>query len=78
MKGEKVPEQNHVSRYCSAIRCTESGEVTGAAFQLRAQVEDFLSVNWLEFLQISSRDEQINEIRKVLSSKLKVGTNKGC
>lgn len=74
MKGERVPEQNHVSRYCSATRCTESGGVTGAAFQLRAQ-DGFLSVNWLEFLQLSNRDEEINEIRKVLSSKLRrVGT----
>ena len=60
--------------HCSAARCTESGEVTGTAFQLRPQ-DDFLSVNWLEFLQLSSRDEEVNEIRKVFSLKLKrVGT----
>ena len=73
MKGERIPEQNHVSRYCSATRCTESGEVTGAAFQLHPQ-HVFLSVNWLEFLQLLSRDEEVNEIRKVLSSKLRLGT----
>ena len=69
MKGDLLPEQNHISRYCSAIHCTEEGQVTGTAFQIR-QSEDYLSVNWLEFLQLNDRQEEISEIRKILGSKL--------
>jgi len=69
MKGDLLPEQDHISRYCSAIHCTENGEVTGTAFQLR-QIDDYLSVNWLEFLRVNHRQEEIGEIRKILRSKL--------
>lgn len=72
MKGDPLPEQDHISRYCSAIHCTENGEVTGRAFQLRP-TEEYLSVNWLEFLQLNDRQEEIGEIRKILGSKLTLG-----
>ena len=54
MKSNPVPEQDHISRYASAMRCTEDGEVTGAAFMLRHN-EEFLSVNWLEFFHLDNR-----------------------
>lgn len=72
MKGDPLPEQDHISRYCSAIHCTENGEVTGRAFQLR-QKEDYLSVNRLEYLQLNDRQKEIREIRKILGSKLTLG-----
>ena len=74
MKGEPVPDQNHISRYCSATRCTETGAVTGAAFLLRPN-ESYLSVNWLEFLQLAGREEEIQLIRSVLRSQLTLGGN---
>jgi hypothetical protein len=73
MKGDPVPDRDHISRYCSATRCTETGDVTGAAFMLRPN-DRYLSVNWLEFLQLASREEEIREIRRVLSSQLTLGT----
>ena len=74
MKNDPVPDQDHISRYCSAIRCTETGDVTGAAFMLRSN-ERYLSVNWLEFLQLASREEEIREIRRVLRSHLTLRAN---
>ena len=65
MKGDPIHDQDHISRYCSAIRCTENGQVTGTAFRPR-QVDEYLSVNWLEFFHLADRQEEIREIRKVL------------
>ena len=72
MKGDPLPEQDHISRYCFAIHCTENGKVTWTAFQLR-QIDDYLSVNWMEYLRLDHRQEEIGEIRKILSSKLTLG-----
>ena len=69
MKGDPIPDQDHISRYCSAMHCTENGQVTGTAFQLR-QIEECLSVNWLEFFHLADRQEEIREVRKVLRLKL--------
>lgn len=66
MKGDPVPNKDHICRYCSATQCTEKGQVTGAAFQLRT-IDENLSVNWLEFLRLANRQEQISEVRRVLS-----------
>ena len=68
MKGDPIPDQDHISRYCSAMHCTENGQVTGTAFQLR-QIEECLSVNWLEFFHLADRQEEIREVRKVLRLK---------
>ena len=72
MKEDTVPDQDHISRYCSATKCTETGEVTGAAFMLRVD-EDFLSVNWMEFLNLADQQAEIEEVRRVLGSKLILG-----
>jgi hypothetical protein len=74
MKGDPVPIQNHISRCCFASKCTEGGQVTGAAFQLR-ETEEYLSVNWLEYLQRTNRRDEIQEVRRVLNSKLKLTAN---
>lgn len=69
MKGDPIPDINHVARYC---RATASD--TGAAFLLRAG-ESFISVNWLEYLRLGTRSEEIEEVRRVLGSKLTLGKN---
>ncbi len=48
-------------------------EITGASFQLRAD-DEYLSVNWLEFLGLGDRDSEIGEIRRVLSTKMNLGS----
>lgn len=72
MTNDSVPENDNISRYCSATHITEDGQITGTAFQLRPS-DDYLSVNWLEFLRLNSRDEEIKEIRRVLAEKLRLG-----
>lgn len=69
MKGDPISDQDHISRYCSAMHCTENGQVTGTAFQLR-QIEEYLSVNWLEFFHLADRQKEIREVRKGLRLKL--------
>jgi hypothetical protein len=63
-----VPDSDHVSRYCKPTSCTEQQVPTSAAFQLRS-TERSLSVNWLEFLDLQSRREEIAEIQRILELK---------
>jgi len=68
MKGDELPGTDHVTRYCR-------GDAAGspASFLLRGG-ESYLSVNWLEFLKKTDRNEEIIEVKKVLSKKLKLGS----
>jgi len=68
VKGDPLPDQDHICRYCSVTKFTEDGLITGAAFQLRPS-HKYLSVNWLEFFQLADRQEQIGEVRKSLRLK---------
>lgn len=72
MKDDPVPDLHHIARYCGGSTIRENGSISGVAFRLR-QTEEFLSVNWLEFLSQPTRDAEIREIRKVLGSKLQLG-----
>lgn len=72
MKGDPVPDPHHIARYCGGSAIREDGSISGVAFRLR-QTEEFLSVNWLEFLSQPTRDAEIRALRKVLDSKLQLG-----
>ena len=78
MKDEPIPDDNHISRYCRWTSLTPKGEVSGVSFELGTktdgQKEEYLSVNWLEFLNFSDREAEIREIRRVLATKLTLGT----
>ena len=76
MTGDEIPDSDYVSRYCGGSQIDEDGIVDGAAFRPR-EGEKYLSVNWLDFLQLSNREDQINKIRNVLSSKLDCGSKAG-
>jgi hypothetical protein len=67
MKGDKIPDQNHIARYCRPMQVPD-GQIQATAFMLRAG-EESLSVNWLEFLNCLSRDIEISEIRRIYSEK---------
>ena len=71
MKGDKIPENDHISRLCDN-KHVHDGQIQATAFQLR-KGEEGLSINWLELLQCSNREIEINEIRKTLFSKLSIG-----
>ena len=71
MKGDKIPNQHHITRCCQPKYILD-GQIQPGAFKLRAG-EESLSVDWLEFLNCSSRESEITEIRNIYSAKLNVG-----
>ena len=72
MTDEPVPSADHISRYCGGATVL-NGRPTAASFYLK-DGEEYLSVNWLELLQLGGRDDEIAEIRRVLSTKLILGS----
>ena len=73
MKGDRVPDSDHIARYCRGSSVESDGTINRMAFRIR-KGEEYLSVNWLEFLKKPSREEEIDEIRKVLQKKLTLGS----
>jgi len=71
MKGEKIPDQNHIARFCRPMQVPD-GQIQATAFMLRAD-EESLSVNWLEFLNCSSRECEITKIRTIYSEAFTIG-----
>lgn len=72
MKGQVVPDSDHVARYCKAST-VDGGEVQATAFMLR-DGEEYLSVNWLEDLNCSDRPSELRALQNLYSRKLSVGT----
>ncbi len=74
MQGDLVPDPHHITRYCGGSHVHEDGTIDGTAFRLKeksGKPESYLSTNWLEYLSKESRPDEINEIRKVLASKMR-------
>lgn len=71
MKGDKIPDHNHIARFCKPTQVAD-GQIQPTAFMLREN-EQSLSVNWLECLNCSSRERKIAELRNIYSAKLNVG-----
>lgn len=70
-KNDVIPNEHHVSHLIGRSKIhDEDDRIDGSAFCLRDR-EEYLSVNWLEFLQLANREEQIQEVRKVLQKKMK-------
>jgi len=71
VKGDQIPDSDHIARFCRPWQAPD-GQIQATAFMLRSDEENF-SVNWLEFLNCSSRAHEINEIRNIYSAKFTVG-----
>jgi hypothetical protein len=69
MKGERIPDPHHISRLCFP-KHIDNGEIQASAFMLKRDDES-LSVNWLEYLNCISRNEEIEELRNIYSKKFK-------
>lgn len=69
VKGDKIPDQNHIARYCKSTQVSD-GQILATAFMLRAG-EESLSVDWLEFLNCSSRESEITKIRNIYSTRFR-------
>ena len=74
MKGETIPDQHHIARYCKPMTI-EDGQIQASAFMLRKD-EESLSVNWLEFFNCPNRESEVVELRNVYASKFdRVGSS---
>ena len=74
MKGDNIPDTDHVARLCKGSHLDDAGMPTAAAFMLRStegSTEIYLSVNWLEHLNLHDRGSEITEIRRIMSIKRK-------
>ena len=72
MQGQPLPESDHIARYCGGASVYEDGSIDGSAFRLKRKGgawEEYLSVNWLEFLGTDNRTEQLVALRAVLTQK---------
>ena len=71
MKGETIPDKNHIARFCRPMQAPE-GQIQATAFMLR-EVDRYLSINWLEFLNCSNRENEITKLRTIYSETFTVG-----
>lgn len=65
MRGDRLPDQDHISRYCRPKTLQEDGQPSRTSFMLRPN-EEFLSVNWLEYFNLPNRQAQITQVRRVI------------
>jgi DNA polymerase III delta prime subunit len=70
VKGDPIPDEDHVTRFCQRSRISKNGIPQATAFMLREN-EIGLSVNWLEIFALSNRQEEINRIRQVYATYMK-------
>lgn len=73
MRGDKIPDQHHIARLCNPKHISEE-QIQATAFMLRKN-EKSLSVNWMEFLNCSSRGSEIIELQNIYSRKLKAAAS---
>ena len=76
MRGDKplVPDPDHIARYIKPTQAPDR-QIQATAFMLRL-IDESLSVNWLEYLNCSSREHEISEIRNIYASTFRrVGAN---
>jgi len=69
MKGDKIPDQDHIARYCRPTH-TSDGQIQATAFMLRSG-EESLSVNCLELLNCSGRESEVAQLRTIYATKLR-------
>lgn len=69
MIGKELPDADNVVRHVGASKLDENGKVTRGAFQLDDR-ETALSVNWLEYSEVGTKDEQLVMIRKYIDRTL--------
>lgn len=73
MSLDKVPDKDHIARLCKPSQI-QDGVIMAPAFMLRID-EGELSVNWLEILRYTDRENELVEIRNIYSKKFRVSKN---
>ena len=69
MKGDPLPEKDHISRYCRPTALDPDGRPNGTAFMPR-QKDGYLSINWLEYFDLPDRPAQIVQVRRTIGMDL--------
>ena len=70
-----IPDNDHVARYCKPSS-VEDGVISATAFMLREEIrEQYLSVNWLEYLDVADRATEIRTLQTLYSNMLTVRAN---
>lgn len=77
MNAAPLVDADHVVRYCRPRTIDSQRRVTSAAFVFRTRPnrEPFLSVNWLEYFEATTRAEQVQFVRELLGKKLTLSRN---
>lgn len=73
MRGDLIPNHDNVLRYARP-NLVDGNDVDGGAFQRRVrddEVEDGLSINWIEAFAGLDKDQQISEIRRLFRLSVK-------
>ena len=69
MKGDIIPDRDHVSRYAKKTTIVND-RITGAAFSLRPELgEKYLSVNWLEYFVKGDLEKAVKSVRQTFIDK---------
>ena len=88
MIGDLLPDADHVARYCKPSTVDGNGLPTAAAFKPR-NIEQYLSVNWLEYFETRDVAVGVQHVRDAFRNKgftiraggrfavINVGTAKG-
>ncbi len=66
-KGFELPDEHHVSRYCKPSTVQNDMPLVGA-FQLKED-EEHLSINWLEYFELDTKDANLTKVRQALIDK---------
>ena len=70
MSVKRLPEDNHIARFCRATSIFEDGRISPTAFHLRAG-DSYLSVNWIEFFGKANNSEAVGELQNVFANKFR-------
>ena len=69
MIGKELPDADNVVRHVGGSKLDENGKVTRSAFRLD-EGETALSVSWLEYFQVGTKEEQLVKVRQCIERKL--------
>lgn len=67
MRNEPLPDEHHVARYCKPSS-VEDGLPSAEAFTLKKD-DEYLSVNWLEYLGASDTYTAVERVREAFRNK---------
>ena len=71
MKGDLLPSEDHLSRCCQRLDRSVPGVITPAATSFYLYAHDYVSGNWLQYLGLPTRGDEINAVSELYKLKLR-------